>query len=201
MGSAVEIAPGLHRWTAWHEEWHEDVGAVAVETGDGLVLIDPLAPPPALPAADHVLLTVYWHGRAAIASGAPRIWASVRSQRPLGNRGIRVTDAFRAGDALPGGIQAIQTARASEVLYWLPDHGAVVFGDVLLGAGARPNATADALRLCPERWLGAATHEDLLRALRPLLELPVDFVLVSHGEPVVTGAGRVLAGVLGRSQP
>ena len=97
-----------------------------------------------------------------------------------------MTDAFRAGDALPGGIQAIQTARASEVLYWLPDHGAVVFGDVLLGAGARPNATADA---------------DLLRALRPLLDLPVDFVLVSHGEPVVTGAGRVLAGVLGRSQP
>ena len=196
MASADEIAPGLHRWTAWHEEWREDVGAVAVETGDGLVLIDPPAPPAGLPVADHVLLTVYWHGRAAATAGAPRIWAPARSLRPLRHRGIPVTDAFRAGDALPGGIQAVQTARASEVLYWLPDHRAVVVGDVLLGAGARPNATRDALRLCPERWLGAATHEDLQRALRPLLELPVDLVLVSHGRPVLTGARRALAGVL-----
>jgi hypothetical protein len=42
----------------------------------------------------------------------------------------------------------------------------------------------------------AATHEDLQRALRPLLELPVDLVLVSHGRPVLTGARRALAGVL-----
>jgi hypothetical protein len=49
---------------------------------------------------------------------------------------------FRAGDT--PSVEAIQTARASEVLFWLPDHGAVVVGDVL-GAGARPNATADAL--------------------------------------------------------
>ena len=41
MGTAVEIGPGLHRWTAWHEEWREDVGSVAVETRDGLVFIDP----------------------------------------------------------------------------------------------------------------------------------------------------------------
>ena len=46
MGFAVEIAPGLRRWTAWHEEWREDVGSVAVETGDGLVFIDPRASRP-----------------------------------------------------------------------------------------------------------------------------------------------------------
>ncbi len=27
----TEIAPGLHRWTARHEEWEEDVGSLAVE--------------------------------------------------------------------------------------------------------------------------------------------------------------------------
>jgi hypothetical protein len=43
---ASEIAPGLHRWTARHEEWNEEVGSVAVETGDGLVFIDPIARPP-----------------------------------------------------------------------------------------------------------------------------------------------------------
>jgi glyoxylase-like metal-dependent hydrolase (beta-lactamase superfamily II) len=195
MHSVVEVAPGLRRWTAWHDEWREDVGCVAVETGDGLVLIDPLAPPPELGEPDHVLLTVYWHGRAA-AAAATRVWASTRSAGPLRKREIRVTDPFREGDDLPGGIRAFQTARASEMLYWLPDHRAVVVGDVLLGAGAKPNATTERLRLCPERWLGAATHDDLREALAPLLELPVEAVLVSHGEPVLTGGRRALAAAL-----
>jgi hypothetical protein len=32
--------------------------------------------------------------------------------------------------------------------------------------------------------------------LTPLLELPVEQVLVSHGEPVLTGGREALAGVL-----
>jgi glyoxylase-like metal-dependent hydrolase (beta-lactamase superfamily II) len=196
MGTAVEIGPGLHRWTAWHEEWREDVGSVAVETRDGLVFIDPLAAPPELGAPAHVLLTVYWHGRAAAAAGAPRVWAPTRSARPLRNREIPVTDAFREGDDLPGGILALQTPRAAEVVYWLPDHKAVVVGDVLLGAGAKPNATTERLRLCPARWLGVATHDDLREALTPLLKLPVKSVLVSHGKPVVSGGRRALATAL-----
>ena len=40
-----EIAPGLRRWTARHEEVDESVASLAVETVDGLVLIDPLDPP------------------------------------------------------------------------------------------------------------------------------------------------------------
>jgi hypothetical protein len=193
---ACEIAPGLHRWTARHEEWNENVGSIAVETGDGLVFIDPIDPPRELGRPDHVLVTVYWHGRAAAEVGAGRVWAPFRSARPLHNRAIAVTDPFRAGDALPGGIQALQTPRVSEVTYWLHDHGAVVAGDVLLGAGAKPNATSDALRLCPERWLGTGTHDDLRVALRPLLAFPVERVLVSHGEPVLADGGRALAAVL-----
>jgi glyoxylase-like metal-dependent hydrolase (beta-lactamase superfamily II) len=196
MGSALEIAPGLHRWTAWHEEWREDVGSVAVETGDGLVFIDPLAAPPELGTPDHVLVTVYWHGRAAAVAGAQRVWAPTRSAGPLRNREIPVTDAIREGDALPGGIRAIQTPRAAEVVYWLPDQRVLVVGDVLLGAGAKPNATTERLRLCPERWLGVATHDDLREALTPLLDLPVESVLVSHGEPVLTAGGRALAAAL-----
>jgi glyoxylase-like metal-dependent hydrolase (beta-lactamase superfamily II) len=196
MESAIQIAPGLHRWTAWHDEWREDVGSVAVETADGLVFIDPLAPPPELGRPDHVLVTVYWHGRAAALAEAPRVWSSTRSAGPLRNREIPVTDAFREGDALPGGIRAVQTSRAAEVVYWLPDQRALVVGDVLLGAGAKPNATTERLRLCPERWLGVATHDDLREALSPLLELPIESVLVSHGEPVLTGGRRALAAAL-----
>jgi hypothetical protein len=191
-----EIAPGLRRWTAWHDHWEEDVGSVAVDTSDGLILIDPLGPPQEIVEPDHVLVTVYWHGRGTAGVGAKHVWASTRSAQPLKNRGIEVTDAFRAGHELPGGIQAFQTARAAEVVYWLPEHRSLVAGDVLLGAGAKPRPTADPLRLCPERWLGKGTHDDLRASLRPLLELPVQRILVSHGEPVLHDGKRALADLL-----
>lgn len=196
MASMLEITPGLRRWTAFHDHWEEDVGSLAVQTSDGLVLIDPIDPPSEVAAADHVLITVYWHGRSTGTLGAKRVWASARSERPLKSRGIEVTDPFRAGDALPDGIRALQTARSAEVVYWLPDQRAVVVGDVLLGAGAKPRPTSDPLRLCPERWLGKGTHDDLRRTLRPLLDLPVERVLVSHGEPILSGGKQALAAAL-----
>ena len=79
--TSLEIAPGLWRWTGFHEEWKEDVGCVYFETEDGVVLIDPLVPPEdadrfwkALDrdvrrrdAPVHVLVTVFWHTRSAAA--------------------------------------------------------------------------------------------------------------------------------------
>jgi glyoxylase-like metal-dependent hydrolase (beta-lactamase superfamily II) len=192
-----ELAPGLRRWTSWHDHWEEDVGSVAVETDDGLVLIDPNDPPDEVGTPAHVLLTVYWHARGTKELGPPRVWSSSRSAQPLRNRGIEVTDLVGGDEELPGGIRAFPTARGSEVVYWLPEQRAVVVGDVLLGAGAKPRATSEPLRLCPEGWLGTKpTHEDLRRSLRPLLELPVERVLVSHGEPVLADGQRELERVL-----
>jgi hypothetical protein len=187
-----ELAPGIRRWTAWHDHWEEDVGSLAVDTADGLVLIDPLAPPRELGRPEHVLVTVYWHARATAELKA-RTWAPSRALRPLANRGVQAVDA---ASGLPGGIRAFQTARAAEAVYWLPEHRAVVVGDVLLGAGAKPRATDEPLRLCPERWLGKATHDDLRASLRPLLALPVERVLVSHGEPVLADGKAALERVL-----
>jgi glyoxylase-like metal-dependent hydrolase (beta-lactamase superfamily II) len=186
----------MQRWTSRHEEWKEEVGSVAVETTDGLVFIDPIGePPPGLGRPDHVLVTVFWHGRDAGSLGAPHVWASAPGVKPLASRGIAVTDGVDEGP-LPGGLEAYPTARRGEVVYWIPEHRAIVVGDVLLGAGAKPRATGDPLRLCPERWLGAKTHADLLESLRPLLELPVEQVLVSHGEPVLEDGRRVLSELL-----
>jgi glyoxylase-like metal-dependent hydrolase (beta-lactamase superfamily II) len=189
----MEVAPGLRRWTAWHDEWQENVGCLALDTDDGLVLIDPLDPPRGLPRPNHVLLTVHWHARS---TSARHVWAHRRAIRLLANRGVEVSHPITEGDALPGGIQAFETARPGEVVYWLPRQRALAVGDVLLGAGAKPLPTDDALRLCPERWLGKATLDDLRKLLAPLLELPVVRVLVSHGEPVLRGGRRALATAL-----
>jgi glyoxylase-like metal-dependent hydrolase (beta-lactamase superfamily II) len=192
----IEVAPGLRRWTARHEEWDEDVGSLALDTDDGLILIDPIDPPRGVRRPDHVLLTVFWHGRSTKDLKAKRVWAHTRSAQPLRNRGVDVTDAFSPGDELPAGLRAFATARVNEVVYWLPRQKALAVGDVLLGAGAKPRATDEPLRLCPERWLGKGTHAELRRTLRPMLDLPVQRVLVSHGEPVLRAGKRALEELL-----
>ena len=56
------------------------------------------------------------------------------------------------------------------------------------------------MRLCPESWLrylaSGMTLAALAKALRPLLELEIERVLVSHGEPVLSGGRAALAQAL-----
>jgi glyoxylase-like metal-dependent hydrolase (beta-lactamase superfamily II) len=183
----------LTRWTAFSEDWQEDVGSVAVRTDDGVLFFDPLAPPAELGRPDHTFVTVFFHAREA----GGRVWAPKALVRRLRNRGVEVTDPFEPGDPLPGGVECIPTARSGEVVYWVPGERAVIVGDVLLGAGAKPRPTDDPLRLCPQRWLGGAANLEELRAsLRPLLDLPVEQVLVSHGAPVTSGGAAALAAIL-----
>jgi glyoxylase-like metal-dependent hydrolase (beta-lactamase superfamily II) len=200
------ITPQLWRWTGYHEEWKEDVGCVYCETTDGIVLIDPLVPPEEpdlfLNTLDrevagqpvHVLVTIFWHTRSAaalVARYGARLWAPTTSRAAVARRAGVVTNAFRPGDALPGGVEAFGTARRTEVVYWIPTQASLVPGDVLLGADD------GGVRMCPESWLSATTnHAKLAESLRPLLDLPVKRVLVSHGEPVLENAGAALAAAL-----
>jgi glyoxylase-like metal-dependent hydrolase (beta-lactamase superfamily II) len=196
----TRIAPGLWRWTGYHEEWKENVGSVYCETADGVVLIDPLVPPDDTDrfwkALDrdvqraggpvHVLVTVFWHTRSAaemIERYSARVWAPTRGRGAIERRAGVVTDAYRPGDPLPEGIVALGTARAAEVVFWIPSHQTLVPGDVLLGDGK------GGIRMCPKSWLPEkVTLSALAASLEPLLELPVERVLLSHGEPVLSGA-------------
>lgn len=205
----TQIESRLWRWTGYHEEWKEDVGSVFCEMDDGVVLVDPLVPPEDAKrfwrALDrdvrrvgehvHVLVTVFWHVRstaAIVERYAARVWAPSTSRAAVERRSGIVTDMFRRGDRLPGGIEAFRTARRTEVVFWIPQHGALVPGDVLVGDDA------GGVRLCPESWLPDKTgHPELADSLRPLLALPVRRILVSHGEPVLTGGLRKLAAAVG----
>jgi glyoxylase-like metal-dependent hydrolase (beta-lactamase superfamily II) len=190
------LADGLWRWTGFHSEWKEVVGSVYYEAPDAIVLIDPLVPSEETDkfwkALDrdvkrvgkpvHVLITVFWHTRdtrpVAERYGAS-VWAPSRGRPAIERRAGAVTDVFRPGDALPGGVVAFATVRAAQVGFRIPEHRAVVPGDVILGADG------GGLRLCPKSWLSEKTSLDQLReSLRPLLDLPAERVLVSHGEPV-----------------
>jgi glyoxylase-like metal-dependent hydrolase (beta-lactamase superfamily II) len=205
-----KLAEGLWRWTAHHEEWRDEVGCVYLEAPDAIVLIDPLVPSETTEAARfwkaldgdvrragvpvHVLVTVFWHVRSAgeiVRRYGGRLHASSRARPAIQRRTEAVTDVFRPGDRLPGGVEALPSGRATEVVYWIPKHRALVPGDVVLGH------EDGGLRLCPESWLPSGVgHARLQEALRPLLELPVERVLVSHGEPVTADARARLAEAL-----
>jgi glyoxylase-like metal-dependent hydrolase (beta-lactamase superfamily II) len=192
-----ELRPGLWRWRTFHPEWKEDVGSVAYEGADDLVLVDPLLP--SEDALDDflrrvgkplaVLVTVFWHARSADVLARrhrARVLAPTRGRAAVARRAA-TAEGFRAGDPLPGGVQAFATARGTEVVYWIPEHRALVPGDVLLGADG------GGVRLCPQSWLPETTKLPALAAsLRPLLDLPVARVLVSHGEPVLRGGRAAL---------
>jgi glyoxylase-like metal-dependent hydrolase (beta-lactamase superfamily II) len=189
-----ELAPGLWRWVTAHPEWREGadwdagVGCVYWEAPDAVVLIDPLVP------AEPGEAERFWQAldRDVERLGRPVVVAVTtpwhrRSDAEVAARyGGAVVEP---GGALPGAIAAFPAA--DEVVLWLPGPRAVVPGDVLLGDG-RGGA-----RVCPASWLpDGTTPAAVADALAALRELPVELLLVSHGEPVLTDAAGALAAAL-----
>jgi len=209
----VLVAERLWRWTTYYEEWRHEVGCVYYEACDAIVLIDPLVPSDPFESARfwealdrdveraslpvHVLITVFWHARSAaeiVARYGARLHTASRARAAIQRRTNAVTDVFQPGALLPGHVQALPSGRATEVVYWIPEHRALVPGDVLLGDDD------GGLCLCPEWWLPASVGHDEVRAsLAPLLDLPVERVLVSHGEPVTRHARARLAAALAQA--
>ena len=71
-------------------------------------------------------------------------------------------------------------------MLWLPDHRALVLGDSLMYARAQP-----------DEYLAGKTREEYNAALRPLLDLPFEMLLPTHGDPITEGAREHLARELG----
>ena len=83
-------------------------------------------------------------------------------------------EGIQPGDELPGGLVALHDGRGrNETPVWLPEQRALVFADAL-------TAREGELRVWGTPWHA----ERVLPALRALLELPFEHVLVSHGAPV-----------------
>jgi glyoxylase-like metal-dependent hydrolase (beta-lactamase superfamily II) len=203
-----QIADGLWRWTGFHPEWKQVVGSVYYEAPDAIVLIDPLLPEDESDrfwkALDrdvkkgkkpvHVLVTVFWHTRETKQVAErydAQVWAPTRGRPAIERRAGAVSDTYGPGEELPGGVTPFATARAAEVVFWIPRHKAIVPGDVILGADG------GGLRLCPRSWLPEKVElSKLAESLRPLLEVRAQRVLVSHGEPVLARGHAALQRIL-----
>ena len=97
--------------------------------------------------------------------------------------GLPVHDA---GDPLPDGVEERPAFYLPEERFlWLPAYKALVCGDSLPEAGA-----------VPDEWLGNTPREEYKAKLRPLLNLPIEQLLPTHGDPVVEDAHAHLARAL-----
>jgi hypothetical protein len=204
VSELLELRPGLFRWTAIHPEavpepttgspddWGPDVGSVAYAARDALVLVDPLVPDNGPRLQEELDELVRSHGRRVAILTTLQFHR--RSRDKLAERYGASTSRARA--TLPEGVETAIVRRGGETMVWFPEPRALVPGDRLLGDDA------GGLRLCPDSWLrylpSRMRQPELRRALRPLLELPVELVLVSHGEPVLEKGRAVIAAALDR---
>jgi glyoxylase-like metal-dependent hydrolase (beta-lactamase superfamily II) len=189
-----ELRTGVWHWQAPHpdwqpgEEWDEIVSSYAIEVGDRLLLFDPLAVPSEIEerAAGRetaIVLSCPWHERDARTLVA-RLGAPVFVPPPdegsedvswLREEGVE-GNLFSAGDRLPLGVEAFPGIFPNDHVLWIESRRALVAGDTLVDRG-------DGLEL-PVSWLPEGVAPDqVLETLRPLLELPVELVLPTHGAP------------------
>lgn len=207
-----ELRPGLWHWKAPHPEWRStepwdpNVSSYAIDDGERLLLFDPLAVPAELEdmAAGRetaIVLTAPWHERDAEGL-VQRLAAPVYTPLPdsaqflMDTYGITAEQAgdgspdvvwllregkgearpYSAGDTLPFGADVFPGHKANDTVLWVEGRRAVISGDTLVdfGQGLEIN----------ERWLRpGVTREEIQAGLRPLLELPVEHVLATHGGP------------------
>ncbi len=186
----LDVASGLWLWRLEHPDWEPGLGwdppvtSTCVESGGEIALLDPLAPPgeasefwsrlderpPTFAVVlkpDHVRDVDLFVRRYGIEALGPDVFHR-------GDVPETELEWIGPGSELPGGLLALYDGRnRNETPLWLPEQRALVFADAL-------TAPEGELRIWATPW-----HEErVVPALRDLLDLPFERVIVSHGEPV-----------------
>jgi glyoxylase-like metal-dependent hydrolase (beta-lactamase superfamily II) len=207
-----ELRPGLWHWSAPHpawapsEPWDQNVSSYAIDDGERLLLFDPLAVPSALEALvagreTAIVLTAPWHERDSERLVA-RLGVPVYTPLPdtaedlMREYDITAEQAgdgspdlvwllrenkgdvrpFTAGDRLTVGVDVYPGQKPNDTVLWVGSHRAVVAGDTLADFG-------EGIAINPQ-WISRhMTREQVAEGLRPLLDLPVEHVLATHGGP------------------
>ncbi|HLE98488.1 MAG TPA: MBL fold metallo-hydrolase [Gaiellaceae bacterium] len=207
-----ELATGVWHWQARHPDWEESepwdpmVSSYAIDDGERLLLFDPLGVPDEIEqrAAGRetaIVLTAPWHERDSqglverlgvpvytplpdSAEDLMRMYGLTAEQAGDGSPDVvwLLREAkgearpYASGDRLPFGAEVFQGHKPNDTVLWIEGQRAVISGDTLVdfGQGLEIN----------ERWLRPGmTREGVAEGLRPLLELPVELVLATHGGP------------------
>jgi glyoxylase-like metal-dependent hydrolase (beta-lactamase superfamily II) len=192
IGTVREVRAGVWHWEARHPEWNErqwwgpSVSSYAIDDGARLLLFDPLALPAeieplAVERETAIVLTCPWHRRDAEALanryGAPLYVPPPDEGDPSPVDGT----VFSEGDRLPVGVEAFPGMEPNDLVLWVESHRALVAGDTLQDRGHGLQFLGDLPNNVPAE--GGVATERILDGLQPLLALPVEIVLPTHGAP------------------
>jgi glyoxylase-like metal-dependent hydrolase (beta-lactamase superfamily II) len=204
-----EVRSGVWHWEARHPEWNERqwwgplVSSYAIDDGTRLLLFDPLAPPVEIEKLAEqretaIVLTCPWHRRDAEAL-ANRCEAPLYVPPPdAGDLSPVDGTVFKEGDLLPVGVEALPGMEPNDLVLWIESHRALVAGDTLQDRGNGLQFLGDLVNNVPA---GGASAAQILERMRPLLALPVELVLLTHGAPADKAAlEHALATPTGRSR-
>ena len=191
-----EIIPGVWRWYVHDDRIDSESDAHAVVEGGRVVLIDPLPLAKAslkrLGTVEAICLTAKCHQRSA---WRYRKQFGVKVYAP---QGIRPTDEepdvmYRAGDQLPGGLQAILTPGPENVhfAFWLAREPGVLFCPDLL-----MHAEGKELDFVPAEFHDAPA--ETRASVQRLLELRFSILCFNHGAPITDDPHAALREVLKR---
>jgi hypothetical protein len=168
------------------EDWPQEVPVVRYETDDEIALIDPFLPPDDSfdPGGKRVrvLLTQGAHYRGTadfVGRYDASVWAPPRAR-------WRKRPNPATTDELPSGVEAIELdGEPQQVVFFIREHATLVSGDVLSGTGGRLHVFVD-----------EADPVRLLPALDGLADLPIERVIIPHGELILSdGATRIRTAV------
>ena len=206
MSCVGACGTGRHVIPTGSQASRANVSSYAIDDGERLLLFDPLAGPNEIEALaaereSAIVLTAPWHERDS-EHLVERLGVPVYTPLPdtaehlMDTYGITAEQAgdgspdvvwllreskgearpFSAGDRLPFGADVFAGHKRNDTVLWIESERVVISGDTLgdFGSGLEIN----------ERWLRpGVTREEIAAGLRPLLELPVEHVLATHGGP------------------
>lgn len=191
----VKHLPSLHGWSSFHGEWKVDFNSYALQTTEGVVLVDPVQPSPAVQDAleklgefSGIYLTNANHHRAADwfrKQYQLQVYAHEKA-RPDCETTIDVP--VLDGEKLPGGLRVIYIpgSGAGEIaLHTNIDGGILLLGDALL------HSPGEGLAMLPDQYCDDPAQAR--ESLRKLPDLVFDAVTFAHGAPIVGGAQAQIA--------
>jgi hypothetical protein len=203
-----QLADDLWTWSGRRRGLPEVMRSYLLRGADDTLLVDPLEQSvgnPDLPAAldrlvgsrIRILITSPFHVR-----GAERLWARWRHDREVTIHGhsrvrAKLSDpsgfaAAAPGDQLDGGVRVHPLGRPArpEQPWEIAGHRALAFGDTVVEVDGSLRIWP---RLRPDALAQGSYEEKLLPTIVALAGLDVDRVLVTHGDPVLTGGAAELA--------
>ncbi len=193
---AEEIVPGVWRWAVHDDRIDYESDAHAVVEEGRVVLIDPLPLAETalkrLGTVEAICLTAKCHQRSA---WRYRKQFGVKVYAPQGVRPMEEEPdvLYRAGDLLPGGLQAIHTPGPENVHYafWLAREPGVLFCPDLLMHGKGKEL----------EFVPAELHDDPAAtrlSVQRLLDLRFSALCFNHGAPITDDPHAALQEALKR---